>query len=143
MVKNLFLTLRKGLILDLCFTFFLDMRFVTMRGYLSIPAIRAWPKGLSEVPSSLGFTMIALRPANRPESTRTTLPCFIIFPILENSGTISWFLQGRSFKGKGRIRCCSSKQIIIDKKSSKTPQLLLFLKYFRFDNEKWVKFNSN
>ena len=76
------LTLRKGLILDLCLTFFLDIRFVTMRGYLSIPAIRAWPKGLSEVPSSLGFTMIALRPANLPDSTRTTLPCFIILPIL-------------------------------------------------------------
>ena len=33
------------------------------------------------MPSSLGLTMIALRPANRPESTRTTLPCFIILPI--------------------------------------------------------------
>ena len=38
----------KGSILDLCLTFLLDIRFVTMRGHLSITAIRSWPKDLSE-----------------------------------------------------------------------------------------------
>ena len=39
-------TFRKGLTLDLFWIFFLDIFLVTLRGYLSIPATRAWLQGI-------------------------------------------------------------------------------------------------
>merc|ERR1719445_1689330 len=76
-----FTTFRKGFTFDLLATFFLDIFFVTFLGYLSMPATRAWLKGLSVVPSSEGFTITAFLPAYLPESSRTTLPPFMIFPM--------------------------------------------------------------
>merc|ERR1719225_341695 len=75
------ITFRKGLTLDLFWIFFLDIFLVTFLGYRSIPATRAWLKGLSLVPSSEGFTITAFLPAYLPESSRTTLPPFMIFPM--------------------------------------------------------------
>ena len=72
------LTLRNGLTLLLCFIFVLPIRFVTRRGYRSIPAIRACPKGLSAVPSSLGLIITAFLPAYRPLRTSTTATIMII-----------------------------------------------------------------
>merc|ERR1719445_1866817 len=80
------LTLRNGLIFERIFIFFLAILLVTFLGYLSMPATSACPKGLSVVPSSVGFTMTAFLPANLPESTRTTLPAFIIFPMIGSEG---------------------------------------------------------
>merc|ERR1719402_244042 len=88
-------TLRKGFTLDLLATFFLDIFLVTLRGYLSIPATRAWLKGLSLVPSSEGFTMTAFLPANLPLNSRTTFPAFMILPIVGslvevNQAILAW-----------------------------------------------------
>ena len=74
------------MIFERIFIFFLAILLVTFLGYLSMPATSACPKGLSVVPSSVGFTMTAFLPANLPESTRTTLPAFIIFPMIGSEG---------------------------------------------------------
>merc|ERR1719154_566466 len=75
--------------------FFFDIFLVTLRGYLSIPATRAWLKGLSLVPSSEGLTMTAFLPAYLPPRRRTTLPAFIILPMLGslvevNQAILAW-----------------------------------------------------
>ena len=75
-------TFRKGFTFDRFATFFFPMGLVTLRGYLSIPATRACPYGLSCVPSSYCFTMMALRPAYLPPRTKTTLFGFMNLPIL-------------------------------------------------------------
>merc|ERR1719445_192091 len=91
------LTLRNGLIFERIFIFFLAILLVTFLGYLSMPATSACPKGLSVVPSSVGFTMTAFLPANLPDSTRTTLPAFIIFPMIMLIGGRNKFRQLRLF----------------------------------------------
>lgn len=73
-----------------------------------MPATRAWPNCLSDVPSSNVFMMIALRPAYRPPRTSTTLPDFIILPILAcRSGGRTmkmWLLKNKQFaKSKHRF----------------------------------------
>merc|ERR1719270_2747459 len=94
-------TFKKGFIFDLLETFFFDIFLVTFLGYLSIPATRAWLKGLSEVPSSEGLTITAFLPAYLPPRRRMTLPAFIIFPILGslvevNQAILAWWLKGLS-----------------------------------------------
>ena len=84
-----------------------------------MPAIKAWPKGLSEVPSSLGLTMIALRPANRPESTRTTLPCFIILPIFLAAEQFSVVTPQENLKEKEDISVTKNNKDILGKFSRK------------------------
>ena len=66
--------------------------------HLSTPATSAWEKGLSVVPSSLGLTTMAFRPANLPERSRTTFPAFIIFPMLL-SETIHMVVGFEDIKG--------------------------------------------
>lgn len=51
------MALTKGLIFDRFSWRVFDMRRVTLAGYRSMPATRAWPKGCTLLPLSTGWMM--------------------------------------------------------------------------------------